>query len=149
MYLLTTELVNPSYQIRHCSDVIMGTVATQITSQPASRLFSQPFIQAQIKENTKVPRNWPFVRGIHRWPVNSPHKGPVTRKLFPFDDVIMGTFSKREMHLSSPLVYSRYIGSMMEKPTFDPGSVIYGFAGETRYFLTGVLTTGNIIHTNG
>ena len=30
-----------------------------------------------------------FVRGIHRWLVNSPHKGPVTRKMFPFDDVIM------------------------------------------------------------
>ena len=30
-----------------------------------------------------------FVWGIHREPVNSPHKGPVTRKLFPFDDVIM------------------------------------------------------------
>ena len=30
-----------------------------------------------------------FVRGIHRWPVNSPHKGPVTRKIFPIDDVIM------------------------------------------------------------
>ena len=30
-----------------------------------------------------------FVRGIHRWPVNSSHKGPVTRKMFPFDDVIM------------------------------------------------------------
>ena len=30
-----------------------------------------------------------FVRGIHRWPVNSPHKGPVTRKMFPFDNVIM------------------------------------------------------------
>ena len=30
-----------------------------------------------------------FVRGIHRWPVNSPHKWPVTRKMFPFDDVIM------------------------------------------------------------
>ena len=29
------------------------------------------------------------VRGIHRRPVNSPHKGPVTRKMFPFDDVIM------------------------------------------------------------
>ena len=27
--------------------------------------------------------------GIHRWPVNSPHKGTVTRKMFPFDDVIM------------------------------------------------------------
>ena len=30
-----------------------------------------------------------FVRGIHRWPVNSPHKRPVTRKMFPFDDLIM------------------------------------------------------------
>ena len=30
-----------------------------------------------------------FVRGIHRWPVNSPRKGPVTRKMYPFDDVIM------------------------------------------------------------
>ena len=30
-----------------------------------------------------------FVRGIHRWPVNSPHKWPVTRKMFPFDDVTM------------------------------------------------------------
>ena len=30
-----------------------------------------------------------FVRGIHRWPVNSPHKRPVTRKMFPFDDIIM------------------------------------------------------------
>ena len=30
-----------------------------------------------------------FVRGIHRWPVNSSHKGPVTRKIFPFEDVIM------------------------------------------------------------
>ena len=27
--------------------------------------------------------------GIHRWPVNSPHKCIVTRKMFPFDDVIM------------------------------------------------------------
>ena len=26
---------------------------------------------------------------IHRWPVNFPHKWPVTRKMFPFDDVIM------------------------------------------------------------
>ena len=32
------------------------------------------------------------MRGIHRSPVDSPHKGPVTRKMFPFDDVIMLTF---------------------------------------------------------
>ena len=30
-----------------------------------------------------------FVWGIHRGPVNSPHKWPVTRNMFPFDDVIM------------------------------------------------------------
>ena len=29
-----------------------------------------------------------FVQGIHRSSVNSPHKGPVTRKMFPYD-VIM------------------------------------------------------------
>ena len=30
-----------------------------------------------------------FVRGLHRWPMNSPKKRPVTRKMFPFDDVIV------------------------------------------------------------
>ena len=30
-----------------------------------------------------------FVRGIHQWPVNSPHKGPVTRNMFSLDDIIM------------------------------------------------------------
>ena len=44
-------------------------------------------IEAQINENIKAPRYWPFVRGIHRGPMNSPHKGPVVRKMFPFDDV--------------------------------------------------------------
>ena len=33
-----------------------------------------------------------FVRGIYRRPVNSPHKWPVTRKMFPIDDVIMSWF---------------------------------------------------------
>ena len=49
---------------------------------PASRLFIQAFIQAQIKENIKAPPHWP---------VNSPHKGPVTWNFFPFDDAIMNT----------------------------------------------------------
>ena len=30
-----------------------------------------------------------LVEGIYRWPVNSLHKGPVTREMSPFDDVIM------------------------------------------------------------
>ena len=36
-----------------------------------------------------------FVRGIHRGPVNSLHKWPVTRKMFPFDDVIM---KQKQLH---------------------------------------------------
>ena len=34
-----------------------------------------------------------FVRGIHRSPVNSLHKWPITRKMSPLDDVIMGTIN--------------------------------------------------------
>ena len=30
-----------------------------------------------------------FVKGIHRWPVDSPHKGPVKREMFLFDYVMM------------------------------------------------------------
>ena len=30
-----------------------------------------------------------FVRGIQLWPANSPHKGPVTLKMFPFDYIII------------------------------------------------------------
>ena len=35
------------------------------------------------------PRCWPSVRGTHRWPMNFPHKGPVTLKKLPFDDASM------------------------------------------------------------
>ena len=35
-----------------------------------------------------------FVRGIHQWPVNAPHKGPVTWKMFSFDDVIIFMWHK-------------------------------------------------------
>ena len=45
-----------------------------------------------------------FVRGIHRWPVNSPHKWTVTRKMFPFDDVIMNERRDNTCVLPSSLV---------------------------------------------
>ena len=37
-----------------------------------------------------------FVRVTHRGPVNFPHKWPVTRKTFPFDDVIMAVITVRD-----------------------------------------------------
>ena len=48
-----------------------------------NRLF-----RSRSKKASKV-RATGLCEGNHRWPVDSPHKGPVTRKLFPFDDVIM------------------------------------------------------------
>ena len=50
---------------------------------PASRLFTQPVIQGtDTKYQSSV--SLAFVRGIHRSPVNSPHKGPVTQKTYLF-----------------------------------------------------------------
>ena len=39
--------------------------------------------------------------GIHRWPVNSPHKWPVTRKMLPFDDVIMFCYTNRVIFITT------------------------------------------------
>ena len=71
----------------HYSDVIMGAIAI-VSQKPAWRLSTQPFIQTQIKENIKAPLTG-LCAGIHRWPVNSPHKWPITRKMFQIDDVFM------------------------------------------------------------
>ena len=51
-----------------------------------------------------------FVRGIHRWPVNSPYKGPVTREMFPSDHVIMifqTTFSRNFPELDFLFCFSQ------------------------------------------
>ena len=44
--------------------------------------------------------------GIHRWPVNAPYKGPVTRKMLPFDDVIMAHCKIRNIFDQSDLIIS-------------------------------------------
>ena len=68
------------------NDVIMRAMASQITSLKI--VYSTICSGAdQRKHQRSAPLV--FVRRIHRWPVNSPHKRPVTRKMFPFDDVIM------------------------------------------------------------
>ena len=64
----------------------MGTKASQITS--LAIVYSTVYSDADQRKY-ESPASLAFVRGIHRWPVNSPHKGLLTRKIFPFDDVIM------------------------------------------------------------
>ena len=70
----------------HYRDVIMGTIASQITS--LTIVYSTVYSGADQRKHQNSA-SLTFVRGIHRGPVNSPHKWPVTRKMLPFDDVIM------------------------------------------------------------
>ena len=64
----------------------MGSMASQITSPTI--VYSAVYSGADQRKH-QSSASLAFVRGIHRGPVNSPHKGPVTRKMFSFDDVIV------------------------------------------------------------
>ena len=75
----------PSQRV-HYGDVIMGATASQITS--LTIVYSTVYSGGDQRKH-QSSASLAFVRGINRWPVNSPHKWPVTRKMFPFDDVIM------------------------------------------------------------
>ena len=62
----------------------MGDMASEITS--LTIVYSSVYSD---KRKHQSPASLAFVRRIHRWPVNSLLKWPETRKMFPFDDVIM------------------------------------------------------------
>ena len=65
----------------------MSAMASQITS--LTIIYSTVY-SGTDQRNDQSSASLAFVRRIPRWPVNSPHKAPVTRKMFPFDDVILG-----------------------------------------------------------
>ena len=74
----------------HYDDVIMSAMASQISST-SSRMFRR------TSKKTSKLRVTGLCDGNHRWPVDSLRKGPVTRKVFPFDDVIMTRASNAEL----------------------------------------------------
>ena len=63
--------------IIHFSDVII--MASQTTG--VSVVFSTVCSGTDQRKH-QSSASLAFMRGIHRWPVDSPHKGPVTRKCF-------------------------------------------------------------------
>ena len=65
-----------SFACHHYNDVIMSVMASQITS--LTIVYSTVYSSTGERKHQSST-----------WPANSPHKGPVTRKMFPFDDVIM------------------------------------------------------------
>ena len=64
----------------------MRAMASQITS---IKIVYSTVYSGEDQRKHQSSASLAFVREIHRWPVNFPHKGPVTRKMFPVDDVIM------------------------------------------------------------
>ena len=70
----------------HYDDVIMTMLASQITSLTV--VYSIVYSGVNQRKH-QSSASLAFVREIHRGPVNFPQKWPVTRKMFPFDDVIM------------------------------------------------------------
>ena len=71
----------------------MSAMTSQITSLEIVILTSGA---DQRKHQSSV--SLASVREIHRWPMNSPHKGSVTRKMLPFDDVIMSWSRWEDSH---------------------------------------------------
>ena len=89
MYFQYTSLSIHLYKelsINHYSDVIMSAMASQITGVS---IVCATVCSGANQGKYQCSTSLASVRGSHRWPVDSPHKGPVTWKIFPFDDVIM------------------------------------------------------------
>ena len=109
----------------------MSAMASQITSL---RIVYSTVYSSGDQRKHQSSASLAFVRGIHRRPVNSPHKGPVTRKMFPFDDVIMTQLSNGEKSfgISFPakrttlrnlwvtcFVYKSHLATDSERPPLD------------------------------
>ena len=87
-HLLTLRATNSNGLESSChySDVIMDAMASQITSLTVDYTIVYSDADERKHQNSA---SLAFVWGIHRWPVNSPHKWPITRKMFSFDYIIM------------------------------------------------------------
>ena len=80
----------------HYNDVITDAIASQFTSLA--------IVYSTVNSDTNQRKHQSsaslaFVWGLHRGPVNSPHKWPVTRKMFPFDDVIMTSTNIESLYI--------------------------------------------------
>ena len=95
-------------------DVIVTAMASQITS--LSIVYLIVYSGTDIRKH-QSSASLAFVWGIHRWLVNSLHKGPITWKIFPFDDVIMELFMNADntfyatalSHLTPPFTFWHHL----------------------------------------
>ena len=110
----------------HHSDLIMGAMASQPTGVSIVYLIVCSGVDQRKYQSFA---SLAFVRGIRQLPMNFPHKGRVTRNMFPFDDVTMhflNTCSVTDFYRQvlrklecikatcAILHYNNYIGSALE-----------------------------------
>ena len=105
-YLITPvkvmQLVTTSHNCCHFNDVMISAMVSQLTS--VSIVYSAVCSYTDCRKR-QSPASLAFVMGIHRSPVISPHKWPVAREKFPFDDVIMG-------HKNGPVACDWYVNKI-------------------------------------
>ena len=94
----------------------MSTKASQITSLT---IFYPVVYSGTDQWIHQSSASLAFVRGIHRWPVNSLHKGPVTQKVFTFEDVIM-ILTITTLHCHIWCGRSSFLASMAIKERLPP-----------------------------
>ena len=70
----------------HYNDITMSILVSQITSLT---IVYSTVCSGRDERKHQTSASLAFVRGIHQWPMNFLHKGPVTWKMFPSDNVIM------------------------------------------------------------
>ena len=91
---LNVMMDGPSEALSHMTkhyDVIISAMPSQITS--LTIVYSSVYSDADQRKH-QSSASQAFVWGMHRWAMNSPHKAPVTRKRFPFDDGIVKMLDK-------------------------------------------------------
>ena len=91
----------------------MSTMRSRITS--LTTVYSTVYSGADQRKH-QSSMSPAFVWGIHQWPLNSPHKRPVTWKMFPFDDVII-----KELFVNTPYLdlFEGYCVKLIDKNVWD------------------------------
>ena len=126
----------------HYSDFIMSTMASQITSLTV--------VYSTVHQRKhQSPVSLPFVWGIHRWPVNSPHKRPVTRKMLPFDDVIMIQINFTLPRGFATLFWPCTDGAKPDKGTYWTSTACSGQTSIARNHVTTCVSTWTHWNING
>ena len=113
------------HAVFHYSDVIMDAMASQITSLT---IVSSTVCSGADRRKHQSSASLSFVRGIHLWPVSSPHKWPVTRKCFPFDDV-KGPRWWYMYHVCSPEYFEILFAFLVTRNIFTYHIKIYDHCG--------------------